>query len=144
MKTGFSESNLGLKPNQNYNPNNATKSSTWCRLSLARRPGVRHVLCALQGCPQMVVGNFLAGGRIVQLADLPVDWRAGLDQGSSGRVARNFRLYFLDDVSDGRAVGARRFDVRLDDALSRHVPRHGGCAWLLRRVRHARSTACQR
>ena len=85
----------------------------------------------------MVVGNLLAGRRILFLDHLPVVARRRFMTNDLLGVLRQQSLeHAVVDVFLRRDVGLRRADVRPDDALSRHVAGHGRGAGLLRGVRH--------
>src|SRR5579864_2679294 len=65
-----------LKTHLNQTPtiiNYGSKSISRRIFPLARRPGLRELLRALQRRPQVVVGSLLAGRRIFFLDHLPLD-----------------------------------------------------------------------
>ena len=110
-------------------------------LSLAGRPGLRQFLRPLQRRQEMVVGNLLAGRRVVLVDHLPVVL-ASLMTTTFRRAQPAIRSAPLVDVFLRRDVGFRRSDFRIDDALLGHVAGHGGGAGLLRGVWHA-AAACR-
>ena len=112
------------------------ESTFGCFLSLARRPGLRQLLCSVSQSACLGVGNRLAGRRIFQLDHHAVDSGLCDDQRLARRPARNARLQHFLDLWLRRALGPRRPHVRPHDALSRNVPGYGCGARLYRRFRY--------
>ena len=91
----------------------------------------------------MVMGNLLARRWLFLMDYLPnFPCLAAHERCARSASEADFH-HALVDVFLRRNVGLRRPDVRVDNALSWYVARHGRCAWVLRGVRHVTAANLQ-